>query len=252
MIAASLGTAFSRGPAVEIVPAATPARAFSAKIPDRSVWQISVKRPRETDAVPKGDQSAPPHESTKARDRQIKEIEVAYTSGLRREIVRYTDKTEAVRYIGGTFVVHLDPATGTLLFDDPSDRVMELTYGLDRWGELSWVSPHFFIGTALYLGRQCDVYRQFARPLPSGEQFEDGRQGLASGELNGRKGEILKTAFIDSQTLLPLALENTFETLLYEKHSPYEPFSLPQNVRAALEQRNETIKKREQRFNISR
>lgn len=237
MIAASLGFALSQGPAVEIVPAATPTRAFSAKVPDRSVWQISVKRPKETDVV---------------SDRQIKEIEVAYASGLRREIFRYADKTETVRYIGGNFVVHLDPATGAPLFDDPSDRVMELTSGSDRWGELSWVSPHFFIGTALYRGRRCDVYRQFARPLQSGEQFEDGRQGLASYELNGREGEILKTAFIDSQTLLPIALENSYGTLLYEKLSPYEPFSLPQNVRAAVEQRDETIKKREQRFNLSR
>ncbi len=246
MVLAVHGSTIAQGPGIEITPAAAPAKVFTAEVPDRSLWRIRVNRLNERDGEAADD------ESSKISARQIKEIEVAYGSGLRREISRYGNKRETIQYIARGLLIHLDPATQELLFDDPADRAMRRVSGLDRWGELLWVSPRYFIGTALYNERQCDVYRQFFQPLQPGEEFIEGIQGISAGELNGQAVRTLMTAYIDSETSLPIALENGYETLIYERLTPYEPFSLPQNVREAVQLRNEALKRREQRFNISK
>lgn len=246
LIASSATSGFSQEPAVEVAPAPAPTKAFASQIPDPSLWRISVNRPKEAE------REVSSEEASKAAARRVSEIEVTYNSGLRRETVRYANQNEMVYYVARGLLIQLDPETQELLFDDPADRETRRVSGLDRWGELSWVTPKYFVGTALYLGRPCDVYRQFARPLQADEEYTEGGNILAASEATSQPAEVFMTAYIDSETAAPVALEKGQETLIYERLSPFVPFSLPANVREAVQQRNEAIKKRAQRFNISR
>jgi len=252
MVVMSAGSTFCQGPTVNIVPGIVQPHGFTNQIPDRSMWRISVERMSEKNSASGKDLETPYQESEKPSRKRVEEIEVAYASGLRREIVRYSDKTEAIGYIGKGLVVYLDPATGAPLFGDSEARVGEYTFGSDRWEEFSWVSPKFFIGTNTYRGRQCDVYRQFAPPQLRDGEYDEDRQNLAHSELNGNDGEIVNTAFIDVETKLPLALQNATEARIYQKLPSFKPFSMPPKVVEAIQQQAEAIKRRQQRFNISR
>lgn len=246
LIASSVISGFSQETAVEITPAPAPTQAFSHQIPDPSRWRLSVQRPKEAD------REVFSEEASRVAARQVAEIEVVYGSGLRRETVRYANEREINYYIARGLVVQFDPQTEAVLFDDPADRETRRTSGLGRWEELSWVTPKYFIGTALYLGRPCDVYRQFSRQLEADEEYTDGGHVLAADEASGQPAEVFRTAYIDAETAVPVALEKGYETLIYERRYPFEPISLPTSVIDAVEQRNEAIKRRQQRFNISK
>jgi len=96
------------------------------------------------------------------------------------------------------------------------------------------------------------VYRQFAPPPLRDGQYDEDRQNLAHSELNGNDGQIANTAFIDVETKLPLALQNATEARIYQKLPSFKPFSMPPKVVEAIQQQAEAIKRRQQRFNISR
>ena len=242
--------------AVQPDPTERPSKPFSNAIPDGTAWVVTIKKPWELGAgKPKKKDPADDAYLAKFAGATIKSIDNAYASGIRREIIHYWDESKFTRYVARGLLLYEDRKTGEPVLDDPANSSTGPTTGVNRLMELNWVSDKYYIGVASYKGRACYVYRQFApevvAQLDPNAEPQEAPPGPASTELkNFQNARILATAFIDKETMQPVAYETMYEVWLYEKGDSFEAFGLPGPLMDAVRKQEEATAKMKHKYNI--
>ena len=237
-------------------PSERPSKPFSNVLPERTAWVVTIKKPGDL-GTGKAKTKDPAQEAYLAKfaATTIKSIENAYASGIRREIIHYGDESKFTRYVTKGMIAFLDRKTGEPVLENPASSSTGPSTGVNQLGELAWVSDKYYIGLASYRGRACYVYRQYAPEVvvqqDPNAQTQEAPPGPALTELkNPNKAMILATAFIDKETMQPLAYETMYEVWLYEKGDSFQAFELPDPLHDAARKHAEAEAKFKQKYNI--
>lgn len=237
-------------------PSQRPSKPFSNAIPDGTAWVVTVKKPWELGSgKPKKKDPAEDAYLAKFAGTTIKSIDNAYASGIRRELIHYGDESKFTRYVARGLLLYEDRKTGEPVLDDPANSSTGPTTGVNRLIELNWVSDKYYIGVASYKGRACYVYRQFAPEVVVQQDFnaepQEAPPGAASTEVKDSKNaRILATAFIDKETMQPVAYETMYQVWLYEKSDSFQAFGLPGPLQDAVRKQAEAVVKMKYKYNI--
>jgi hypothetical protein len=242
--------------AVQPDPSERPSKPFSNVLPDRTAWVVTIKKPWEL-GTGKAKTKDPADEAYLAKfaATSIKSIDNAYASGIRREVIHYGDESKFTRYVAKGMIVFLDRKTGEPVLENPASSSTGPSTGVNQLRELAWVSDKYYIGLASYHGRACYVYRQYAPEVavqldPNAEP-QEAPPGPAGIELKDSKNaKILATAFIDKETMQPLAYETIYEVWLYEKGDSFQAFELPGPLQDAARKQAEAEAQFKQKYNI--
>lgn len=236
---------------------ARPSQIFSNLVKDSSAWTVVFKTPREIaaeEASTAEKKATSEVEPAKLRDKGIKRIESSYSSGLRMEVLHYGNGKKLIRYLKKGMVLFEDPETGAPRINEPEFSSTGKVWGVDRMDELRWVENKFYDGVITYRGKVCYVFRTFFSQVETktdNDTEKSSLQGVARNELHdARKAVIQSTAYIDKQTMLPVALETRHQTLIYEMGQPFTPFTLPASLSEAVRKEQAETARRIQRYNI--
>jgi len=236
----------------------TPPPAFSNLIPSGTSWVVTIKSAaelRELKSPAASSDAAPVANVQSPGFRSVAKIENAYRSGIRRETLIYSDGSQFTRYVTKNEILFEHRVTGEPVFEEVGFSSSGPTTGVNELSELSWISNKYFIGSAKYQGRDCYVYRQFFPEQFTPPSLEDENDatlpGVALVDLkDASNAKIQGTAFIDKQTIKPIAYETIYELKSYDMHTPYSAFELPGSIEAALKIRAEVFARRDQSYNI--
>jgi hypothetical protein len=236
----------------------TPPPAFSSLIPSGSSWLVTIKSAaelRELKSPAASKDAASVANTQSSGSRSVAKIENAYRSGIRRETLIYSDGSKFTRYITNKEILFEHRVTGEPVFEEVGFSSTGPTTGVNELRELSWISNKYFMGSAKYQGRDCYVYRQFVPEQftpPSLENENDATlPGVALVDLkDASNAKIQGTAFIDKETMKPIAYETIYESKSYDMQVPYSAFELPASIELALKTRAEVFARRGQSFNI--
>jgi hypothetical protein len=249
-------TCYAQQTAVQPDPSERPFKPFSNVIPDGTAWVVTIKKPWELGTgKPKKKDPAEDAYLAKFAGTTIKSIDNAYASGIRREVIHYGDESKFTRYVARGLLLYEDRKTGEPVLEDPDSTSTGPTTGVNRLMELNWVADKYCIGVASYKGRPCYVYRQFAPEVvveqdPNAEP-QEAPPGAASTELKDPKSaRILATAFIDKETMQPVAHETMYEVWLYEKGDSFQAFGVPGPLKDAARKQADAVAKMKQKYNI--
>jgi hypothetical protein len=247
-------TCFAQQTDVQPDPTERPSKPFSNVIPERTAWVVKVIKPWEL----RGEKEKDPAQDaylSKFAGTIVKSIDNAYASGIRREVLHYADDSKFTRYVAMGQLLYEDRLSGEPIIEDPAQSATGPTWGVNRFGELAWVSDKYYIGVASYQGRACYVYRQFSHevvlPQDPNADPQESSPGAAANELKDPKSaRILATAFIDKETMQPVAYETIYEVWLYKKRDSFQPFGLPGPLQDAARKQAEAVAKMKQKYNI--
>lgn len=244
-----------------------------ANAPDGGQWTIHLTTPydfsRSRQVIPEELQNHPMF-AERDQGRKMDRVQSAYSSGVRRDLMIYRDGRSHVAYrVEGSILARM-PGSNRIIVAAADDF---FTVGLsgrpDQFDPFGWVSPRFYLGTAQYGERLCDVYRQYLRlDEMQASRFADSPFGTDPDLLPG-VGEVRKlaweelgpaergtaviyqTAFIDRETRLPVALEHVKQGRWFYQFSPERTsFELPGEFAAALEELRDSALDLEQKWNI--
>ncbi len=238
----------------------TPHQAFSSGIPNETSWIVTIKSAaelREQKTLSALKDIGPEANIQESRPPSLVKIENSYRSGMRKETLIYSDGSQLIRYVTDKEILLENPVSGEPLFDDFEFSTSGSTTGVNKFEELSWISNKYYIGVARYRGRDCYVYRQFiseqSRPPDADNVSADPWPSAAfAGLKDASNAKIQGTAFIDKQTMKPIAYETIYESRNYEMQVPYAAFELPDSIKQALKTRSEVSARRSQSYNIRR
>lgn len=253
----------------------SPTKPFSAKVPDGLTWQVRIL-PKEKVQPPaattttvrteksesgepeKEDPAAARFEAYRALIQQgtVVEFDAAYAKGLREETIRYGGGRKVERFQKPGFVGYKDWKTGEISLDTDGWSASGPLWGIGTFNELSWISKDHYAGAAEFNGRPCYVYRQYPAAASSRAESEDKfsgsgaeasmSQGSAAGIPASKSGKIpvaspTLTAFIDAETMLPVALQKPDETWIYKILGTSAAPQLPAEIVAALQDREKAF-----------
>lgn len=242
--------------AVQPDPAERPSKPFSNVVPEGTAWVVTIKKPWEL-AAGKAKTKDPAEEAylDKFASATVKRVENTYASGIRREVIHYGDDSKFTRYVTKGMLLYEDRNTGEPVLDDPAGSPTGPSWGVNRLGELSWVADKYYLGVASYRGRACYVYRQFAPEVVVQQDIntepQDAPPGASSTELKDpQNAKIAATAFIDKETMQPVAYETVHEVWLYEKGDAVRAFEVPSALLDAARKQAEAVAKMKQKYNI--
>ena len=249
-------TCFAQQTSVQPDPSQRPSKPFSNVIPDGTAWVVTIRKPWELGAGNK--KARDPAEDAylaKFAGTTIKSIENAYASGIRREIIHYGDGSSFTRYVTKGMIAFQDRTTGEPVLEEPATSSTGPATGVNRLMELDWVADKYYIGVASYHGRPCYVYRQFVSEVvvqqdPNAEPQEAPPGATATELKDSKNARILATAFIDTETMQPVAYETMYEVWLYEKSDLFRAFGVPGPLQNAVRKQAEAVAERQQRYNI--
>lgn len=237
-------------------PAERPSKAFSNVVPEGTAWVVTIKKPWELTAG-KAKTKDPEEEAYLAKfaSTTVKSIENAYASGIRREVIHYGDDSKLTRYVTKGMLLYEDRKTGEPVLENPATSPTGPSWGVNRLGELSWVAEKYYLGVANYRGRSCYVYRQFAPEVVVQQDInaesEEAPPGASSTELKDPKNaKIAVTAFIDKETMQPVAYETVYEVWLYEKGDAFRAFEVPSSLLDAARKQAEAVEKRQNKYQL--
>ena len=236
----------------------TPPQAFSNRIPSGTSWVVTIKSAaelRELKSSPASKGAAPEANVRTSGSSSVAKVENSYSSGIRKETLIYSDGSKFTRYVTKNEILFEHRATGQPVFEEVGFSSTGPTTGVNELSELSWISNKYFIGSAKYQGRDCYVYRQFVPEQfipPSLENENDATiPGVALVDLkDASNAKIHGTAFIDKQTMKPIAYETIYESKSYDMQVPYSAFELPASIGTALKARAEVFARQGQSYNI--
>lgn len=235
-----------------------PAQTFSSLIPSCKSWVVTIKSAaelRELKSPPASKDAAPVANVQGPGFSSLAKIENSYRSGIRKETLIYSDGSKFTRYVTNKEILFEHRATGEPVFEEVGFSTTGPSTGVNELSELSWVSNKYYIGAANYQGRDCYVYRQFVsdQPAPISSEIENPAPtpGAALVDLkNPANAKIEGTAFIDKQTMKPIAYETNYELRSYDMQVPYSAFELPPSIELGLKTRAEVFARRGQSYNI--
>jgi len=242
--------------AVQPDPAERPSKPFSNVVPEVTAWVVTIKKPWEL-AGGKAKTKDPEEEVYLAKfaSSTVKSIHNAYASGIRREVILYGDNSKFTRYVTKGMLLYEDRNTGEPVLEDSVGSPTGPSWGVNRIGELSWVADKYYLGVASYRGRACYVYRQFAPEVVVQQDInaesQEASPGAASTELKDPKNaKIAATAFIDKETMQPVAYETVYEVWLYEKGDAFRAFEVPSSLLDAARKQAEAVEKRQKKYQL--
>lgn len=250
----------------------SPTKPFSAKVPDGLAWQVGIipkqKVQASATAAPKEEnKSGEPEKEDPAAARlevyralmqqgTVVEFRAAYARGLREETIRFGGGREVERFQKSGFVVYKDWKTGAVSVDTDGMSASGPLWGIGTFNELAWVTKDHYAGAAEFNGRLCYVYRQYPAAASghagsedkfSGSGAEESMKRSAAGGIPASKAgkdsvaPPTLTAFIDAETMLPVALQKQDETWIYKILGTSATPQLPENMVAALEERDKAF-----------
>jgi hypothetical protein len=250
------GTCCAQQTAVQPDPAERPLKPFSNVVPEGTAWVVTIKKPWELTAG-KAKTKDPEEEAYLAKfaSSTVKSIHNAYASGIRREVIRYGDDSKFTRYVTKGMLLYEDRKTGEPVLEDPASSPTGPSWGVNRLGELSWVADKYYLGVSNYRGKACYVYRQFAPEVVVQQDINASSQeappGAAPTELKDPKNaKIVATAFIDKETMQPVAYETVYEVWLYEKGDAVRAFEVPSSLLDAARKQAEAVEKRQKKYQL--
>jgi len=237
-----------------------PAQAFSSLIPSGTSWVVTIKSAaelREIKSPPASKDAAPVVNVQSLGLRTVAKIENSYRSGIRKETLLYSDGSKFTRYVTKKEILFEHRVTGEPVFEEVGFSTTVPSTGVSELSELSWISNKYYIGVAKYQGRDCYVYRKFVseHPAPPSSEIENPAPipGAALADLKDpSNAKIEGTAFIDKQTMKPIAYETVYELRSYDMQVPYSAFELPASIELGLKTRAEVLARRSQSYNIRR
>jgi hypothetical protein len=226
--------------------------AFSNLIPNGTSWIVTVKSAyelRERKSSPVAKDSASEGNVRSPELPSVTKIENSYSSGIRKEILIYSDGSQLTRYVTNKEILFEHRGTGEPVFEEVGFSSTGLTTGVNEFGELDWISNKYFMGSAKYKGRDCYVYRQFVPEQFTPPSLENGigapPPGVPLSDLkDASNAKIQGTAFIDIRTMKPIAYETIYESRNYDMQVPYAAFELPASIEQALKTRAEVLSRR--------
>ena len=227
-----------------------PVTSFSNIIPNGRSWVVLFKQPSELrESKPGTPPKDPAKEPAPAKiaDATIKQIESSYNAGIRREILHYVDGSQLTRYVKKGTIIFEKPTTRVPTFDEIDASTTGPTTGCNTFEEFSWVTDKYYIGVANYQGKPCFVYREFFPDVISDvNSLVQGNPNLVNGvafsELkNPANAKIQATAFIDKETMLPVAYDNNYVLRIYDNQVAYAPFAFPASLQEAMKIRDEAL-----------
>ena len=236
----------------------TPPPAFSNLIPSEASWVVTIKSAdelRELKSSPEANGAAPEANVQGPGFPSVSKIENSCSSGIRREKLIYSGGIQFTRYVTKKEILFEHRVTGEPVFEEVGFSSTGPTTGVNELSELSWITDKYYIGVAKYQGHNCYVYRQFFPEQFTPPSLEDENDatvpGVALVDLkDASNAKIQGTAFIDKQTMKPIAYETIYELKSYDMQTPYTAFELPASIEAALKTRAEVLARRDQSYNI--
>jgi hypothetical protein len=231
--------------------------AFSSAVPSgtswtvtiRTSWEMSGKRLVKTPGTAVADAGAQPKELVK--------IENTYAGGVRREILHYRDGSSLTRYVTRGKVFHMDPISGEPVMESTDAQPTSgPVHGVSSLEELAWVSDRYYEGEGEFAGRPCRVYRQYAPDwsMDTGmppEENGPSQPGLPRAQVKNPAAEkVLATAYLDRNTLQPVALETLYATWLYSDFTSAIPFLVPANLQTLARAMAEAAAEQAARYKV--
>lgn len=237
-----------------------PPQAFSNLIPNGTSWIVTIKSADELRALKQSPDSKISTSEEYVRSPgspSVAKIENSYSSGIRKETLIYSDGSQFTRYITNKEILFEHRGTREPVFEEVGFSSTGPTTGVNELSELAWISNKFFMGSAKYKGRECYVYREFFPEQFTAPNLENELTakipGVPLADLKDTSNaKIQGTAFIDKQTMKPIAYETTYESRSYDMNVPYSAFELPDSLKQALKTRAEVLSRRGQSYNIRR
>jgi len=266
-IAAALLFFQAGGRAVEpdrLATTAIPPVPFSAEIPDGLEWEVAIS-PREKSEktsekvpvppAPEIDEAAAKRLSIyreRLEARTVRGFRACYAAGIRKEILTFGRNVKLERYLKSGRIFYTDAASGRLVIDFREPSASGPVWGVGTFRELSWVCADRYAGVQSFRGKKCHVYRGQARPAspvilepdrkgPPSEKAEDIPWGQGEGT----------TAFIDIETLLPVAMEMPGETWIYKIIALHSTVRLPDLYAQKLEQLEKRGEKLRNKYRVN-
>lgn len=209
----------------------------SVVIPDGTVWEVRhfyawdlhAGRLRELRARA-GVVDTPTGENGPARGAELAREEFHFHEGVLKARRQYKDGATDWRYHLGGMVVHAD-GDGELLAEPAVEFFGGQGFNPRIFNEFNWIEDAEYVGRAEYGSRVCHVYR-LSRTGPLGEN------------------RILRTAFFDVETGLPVGLEDHRGIRLYSFEPGYTELNIPAEIHEAVQVRDQIVEDRERKYQI--
>jgi len=276
LILVSMQGAWAQQTKITLKRGSSPSPPFIANVPDHSAWEVTIHnfgdifRSREAKKLlrkePKRNRAEVIKEITDAwpepgtTSQQIQTVSNAFAGGVREEVIINRSGKKYVNYISGNRVLYEDEQTGepVIPFIDTEDteeredssslgRFGEFMAGFssvaNRFGEFSWINAKNFVGTTVYNGKSCNVYRFYAKTGTDDRVIEVSESG-------GEQKKLLRTALIDAQTKLPVKLENHSVVRDYKFLKLDHPVVLPQKLADYAKKKAEEVTQYYKRYSV--
>lgn len=223
---------------VELETVALPSGPLVAPMPDGMAWEVQILRIsdlhasalqklRESGGLNPDLAAAEPRQGS----RRIKLEKWRYLNGLLQEETIADDSTSEIVFYSRTKVVSSDQA-GELVVEDAASFHEGRSFRLGHFAEFNWIKKENFVGVANYEGRRCLVMREYLSTSPESKT-------------------VLRSAFIDETTRLPIALENARGIRKYKFSADTSPLVVPEGLDLLLQQATASQAKRLLRYQIS-
>lgn len=244
----------------------SPTKPFVAQVPDGLAWQVRIlpkeKAQPPAATAPKSEAESEPEKEDPAAARleayralmeqgTVVEFHAAYAKGLREETIRFGDGREVERFQKSGFVAYKDWKTGEISVDKNGYTGSGPLWGVGTFNELAWITKEHYAGATKFNGRLCYVYRQYPAVVSGGAEVADVSprsapeervsRGIAAGIPASKAGKDpaaspMETAFIDAETMLPVALESLDQTWVYKILGTSATPQLPEAIAATLQE----------------
>ncbi len=237
------------------------------EVPENSAWTVRIVRSGKVPDDP--DQPIPDEvDEASVREGELRRESHEYSNGIHKIVQTFHNSDPRTIYITSHAVFHEHPRTGESQISGPQDALMlGLPYSANRFHGFHWISQKNFAGEEIFRGVPCNVYRQTLFDGPRGvfdvpEDFPmddpglgtrhgaDDEQDLDPKILKAMRNTILRTAYVDRKTLLPVALKNTSGLQIYEFHRLTSPLSLPEKHLRKSQELAELHKREMNRYRI--
>ena len=224
-------------------------------------WTVEIHTPALPVKSPQARQSSP----SSGREENI------VGQGLRKETKTSSDGKTLTRYAQGNLILFVDPRTGEPSIQYSGEEAYGGPLSAHAFTEFAWVGKPWYKGQTKIDGVICDIFVH-VWPLPPVRTEMEARLVPAPSETppsvrTGREARHVPapapipsspnphfsqvmTAYIASDSRLPVVLETPVEIRRYTFSHSETPLVLPAELAGELKQRETAIRRRQQRFNI--
>lgn len=194
-----------------------------SKVPENAVWTV----------VPLSSRRDSPEATPPAGG-----VRFAYSTGIQRSVAEFNSRSQSPVYLTEDAIISWNPRTKkprAQSSEDPGSG--RRGPRPDHFDDFRWVSAVDYLGDTVFRGVPCRVYREYRRPRSASTAIPDLEEevvGIPHSEVKEKTKIPLRTALINRETKLPVAIEDSKGARMYLFEKTGEPFSLPPEYAAAL------------------